>query len=117
MDFAKYISCGMAAKYEPKKMRSRIADVIRKRGLSLRGVSLGAGLSESYLAGVINSGRDPQLHKLIKVCDFLDISVTWALYGFEVPDGADEILQLIAQNPEVATSIAQLLRAQLEDAE
>lgn len=102
----------MTAKYDPSKMKQRLKSVIEERGLSMREVSLGSGNSESYVAGIISSPRDPHLGKLFNVCEYLGLSTTWLLYGFDVPDGADEILQLIAERPELAASVATLLRAQ-----
>lgn len=100
----------MVAKFNPTQMRERLLGVIKERGLSLREVSLGSGSSESYLSGVLNRGRDPQLAKLIAVCDFLGVSTTWVLYGFEIPDGADDIFQLLSEKPELTSSVASLLR-------
>jgi len=114
MYFQKYYNVPMTTKYDSQKMRDRILSVMEERGLSMRKVSLESGNSESYLSGVLTRGRDPQLAKLINVCEHLDISVTWALYGFEVPDGADEIFQLLAERPDLAGSVASLLRGQSE---
>ena len=86
----------MTAKYDPAKMKQRLKSVIEERELSMRSVSLGSGNSESYVAGILASDRDPHLGKLFKVCEYLGLSTTWVLYGFDVPDGADEIFQLIS---------------------
>ena len=102
----------MSAKFDPEKMRKRLLATIKRRGLSLREVSLASGNSESYLSGVLVRGRDPQMAKLLAVCEYLDVSAIWVLYGFDVPDGADEILQLLSKRPELASSLAALLRAQ-----
>lgn len=104
----------MSAKYHPTRMRERLIGLIEERGLSLREVSIGSGSSESYLSGVLKRGRDPQLAKLIAVCDFLDVSVTWVLYGYEVPEGADDIFQLLSEKPELTSAVAALLRGQTE---
>ncbi len=103
----------MTAKYDPQKMRERLLSAIKQKNLSMREVSLASGNSESYLSGVLIRGRDPQLTKLIGVCDYLGVSITWALYGFEVPDGADDIFQLLSEKPELTSSVAALLRGQV----
>lgn len=102
----------MSIKYKPDEMRQRLLGIIEQRKLSLREVSLGSGQSESYLSGVLKRGRDPQLTRLLAVCEFLNVSAVWVLYGFDFPDGADEIFQLITERPELASSVASLLRAQ-----
>lgn len=102
----------MTAKYDPEKMRERLKGVLKERGISWRTASTGAGHSVSYLSGVLEKKRDPQLSKIIAVCDYLDISPTWVLYGFDVPEGADEILQLLSEKPELTSSIVTLLRAE-----
>lgn len=103
----------MAVHYDESAMRRRLISVLEDRSLSMREVSLGANLSESYLSGVLKLGRDPQLSKLIAVCEYLEVSVTWALYGYEVPQGADEILMLLQDNPDMTEMIASLLRAKV----
>lgn len=106
----------MTAKYDPAKMKRRLKGVIDERELSMREISLKSGNSESYVAGLLSSDRDPHLGKLFKVCEYLDLSTIWLLYGFDVPDGADEIFQLLSDRPDLTASVAKLLRAQRDEA-
>lgn len=106
----------MTAKYDQRQMKKRLKGVIDERELSMRAVSLGSGVSESYIAGILATDRDPHLGKLINICEFLGVSSSWLLYGFDVPDGADEILQLISKHPEMSSTVAALLRSQRDAA-
>ena len=106
----------MTAKYDNRAMRARLEQALKDKKESMRSASIGAGQGESYLAGVITNGRDPQLSRLIAVCEYLDVSLPWLLYGFDLPSGSEEIFQLLAENPEKSENIAALLRAQTSGA-
>ncbi len=93
-------------------MRRRLKESLQDKGETMRSASLGAELGESYLAGIITNKRDPQLSKLIAVCDYLDVSLSWVLYGIDLPSVSEEIIQLLAENPDGAENVVALLRAQ-----
>lgn len=101
----------MTLTYDPVLMRKRLKKALEDKGKSMRSVSLASGNGESYLAGVITNGRDPQLSRLIAVCKKLDVSLSWVLYGFDLPKGSEEIFQFLTENPERAEHVAALLRA------
>lgn len=107
-----YIFGDMPIDYSPYEMRQRLRDVLEEKDISMRAASIGAGQGESYLAGILSNGRDPQLSRLIAVCDYLDVSLSWVLYGFYLPPGSDEIFRLLSENPDSAENIVALLRAQ-----
>lgn len=102
----------MTPVYNAEEMRKRLRSVLEEKNISLRVASLGGGQGDSYLAGILapDSERDPQVSKLIAICDFLEVPLSWVLYGYELPDGSDEIFQLLAENPDRLKNIAALLR-------
>lgn len=106
----------MTIKYDPAGMRARLKHAVQESGLSQNEISLRSGNSVSYVSGVLNQGRDPQMSKIAAVCEILSVSPIWLLYGFDVPDGADEIFQLVADHPDQVESVASLLRAQSSSA-
>lgn len=102
----------MTIKYDPDKMRERLKQAVEASPLSQNEISLRSGNSVSYVSGVLTGGRDPQMSKISAVCEVLEVSPMWLLYGFDVPDGADEIFQLVSDHPDQVDSVASLLRAQ-----
>lgn len=60
-------------------------DLDRKEN-SYRNMSLGAKLGENYINQLIKSkGRkNPQIAELIKLCDYLDLSLVYVLTGVEM---------------------------------
>ncbi|GGX63032.1 hypothetical protein GCM10007385_35200 [Tateyamaria omphalii] len=102
----------MTAKFDEAKMRIRLKEAVDANDMSQNEISRRSGNSVSYVSGVINGSRDPQVSKLVSVCDVLGVSLIWLLYGFDVPEGADEILQHVAEKPEQTDAVISLLRAQ-----
>lgn len=107
----------MPATYDDKQMKKRLREAVEAKGKALGAVSEAAGFSYGYLAGVLNSDRDPHLGKIIKICENVPVSPIYVIYGYEVPEGGDEILQMIAANPELTPAIVDLLRARLPSAD
>lgn len=59
--------------------RKCLADTLVERELSLRAVSIGAGLGKGYLHSIILEGKDPTLGNFLKICDFLCLDVSEVL--------------------------------------
>lgn len=58
-------------------MHVRLAEILKKRGISLSKVQLETGLSKSYLSRLANGSRDnPSLQVLLKLADFFDMDVS-----------------------------------------
>lgn len=104
----------MTATYDNQQMIKRLKQTLDEKGLSMRAASIGAGMGEAYLSNVITNGRDPQVTSLIAMCEYLDISLPWLLYGYDVPPQAEEIFQLLAQNPERTKAVLSLLRPSIQ---
>jgi transcriptional regulator with XRE-family HTH domain len=105
-----YTLKSMTAKFKSDDMRTRLKQALAVKNKTMRAASMGAGQGESYLAGVITNGRDPQLSRLIAVCDYLEVSLSWVLYGYDLPQGSEEIFQLLSESPDRVENIAALLR-------
>ncbi len=99
----------MKAHFDPEAMRVRLLQVVADKGLSLREVSLHSGNSESYLSGVLKRGRDPQLANFINVCEYLQVSVSWALYGYEITADDEALLQLLRAYPSLSERLMGLV--------
>jgi transcriptional regulator with XRE-family HTH domain len=77
--------------------RDRLEEVLTERGLSMRSVSLRAGLGENYLVGVLRENKDPSIERLIKVADTLGVSLSWLLYGAVIGPEEERLLRLFAK--------------------
>lgn len=67
--------------YDPVAMRERLSAALGDAGASMRKAGLDAGLSETYVYGVIKQGRDPGVSKLIAICTELGVSPAYILFG------------------------------------
>lgn len=79
-------------------IRERIRAVIDRKGLSVRKVSLAAGLSDSalhkFLSGSTNS---PTLETVDKLADALGVDPRWLAYGEGDPEMASDIASLFRE--------------------
>jgi transcriptional regulator with XRE-family HTH domain len=80
--------------------RDRIETLLADRNLSMRSVSMRAGLGENYLVGIMREGKDPSIERIIKVADALNVSLAWLLYGMEIGPEEEKLLRLFARLPE-----------------
>jgi transcriptional regulator with XRE-family HTH domain len=90
--------------------KERLADAIKKSGLSKREISLAAGKSPGYVHSILNEGKDPTVDNLIAICAAMNISLSKILYGMDISPEAEEILSLIEANPQIRDGILQILR-------
>ena len=86
--------------FDIESMRERLETAIRDKRRNLSEVSLEAGLSKTYLHNVLRRGQTPSVDKLERVCSVLNISMLWVMYGLEVPDGAEEVFEVMRRDPD-----------------
>lgn len=75
-----------------KGWRERLSEAIDESGRSPRSISLGAGLSDSYIAQIFNKGVEPTVAKLEAICNELDISLTWVMTGVEITPEVERLM-------------------------
>lgn len=63
--------------------RDRIKGLIKERELSMKSLSLKAGLSESAVRDAVTRGRDPSIDNFVKIAEALGVSPVWLLQGDE----------------------------------
>ena len=73
------VESGIASRAESRDFRSNISSRLSSLNLSMREVSLKAGLGTGYLHGVISEGKDPTIQNLQKIAMVLGVSVGWLL--------------------------------------
>lgn len=101
----------MATDNDFDKVRARLAEILKKKELSMRSVSLEAGLGQSYLSGILKEGKEPTVPKLMAICDALGVSLLYVLHGVEISKQAEELIALLDEKPERRDAALQLLRA------
>ena len=83
--------------------RTRLAKVLKDKHLTKRGVSLAAGMSEGYVHGILQEGKEPTVENLLSVCRASGISPALVVLGYEVPPDTSELFELwAAADPVVA---------------
>jgi transcriptional regulator with XRE-family HTH domain len=91
--------------------RDRLKQSLADRGLSMREVSLGAGLGPGSVNSWFKENKDPSISNLMAVCAFAKISLSYVTHGFEVSAETAEVLRLLEQNPARREGILQILQA------
>lgn len=78
-------------------------------GKSKREVSLAAGKGPGYLHSILKEGKDPGIENLIAICEKIDVSVIYVLYGMRITPQEEQLLTAIRDNPEKRKAIFSLL--------
>ena len=102
----------MTVDIENEEWRGRLAAAIADAGMSLRAVSLKAGLGPGALHSWLTEGKSPSIDNLLSVCGVLGVSLSYIAYGYKITPQAEEILTLLEANPAARDGILQILKAQ-----
>ena len=97
-------------------LRDRIRSVIDADDrLSVRNVSLRAGLSDSWLHKLLNGDvRSPTLEAIEKLADALDVDPRWLAFGEGTPEMFSDIGEMLSRASEDQAEMArQMLRVLL----
>jgi phage repressor protein C with HTH and peptisase S24 domain len=85
-NFPRDLDGGVPMLFFMKEMwRKRLAEVIDRRGIPLKKLSIGAGLNETFLRDVLKEGATPSVTKLEAVADQLGLPMAY-LFGGEVEE-------------------------------
>jgi transcriptional regulator with XRE-family HTH domain len=76
--------------------RTRLTACLEKDGSSLRSISLQAGLGANYLSQMINDNKEPGIEIVLRLCNILNVSVTYIVTGKELSKLDEELLVLLA---------------------
>lgn len=96
--------------------RDRLAAALKVSGKSMREVSLAAGKAPGYVYSILEEGKDPTIHNLMKVADEIGASLSFILYGFDLTGEDEEILRLLkASSEREREGLLQMLRARHGD--
>ncbi|MEP4309697.1 MAG: helix-turn-helix transcriptional regulator [Sulfitobacter sp.] len=98
--------------FDLDKMRERLeAEIIRQRR-SMTEVSLSAGYSKSYVRNIIKRDQIPSVDRLHAICEELKVSMSWVMYGLNLPPESSEIFDLLEKDPKRFYALLELARPQ-----
>lgn len=72
-------------------------------------MSLAAGLGPGYMHSILTEGKEPTLTRLASICEQLEVSMMYILYGIELSKETEEILSLLEANPDRRDGILKIL--------
>lgn len=90
-------------------VRTRLAEQLEARNLTMRAASLKANLGASYLQSVLKNGTEPNLGKLAQVCQANNLSLSYIMTGVDITPQARRILDLVQENPDRSEHLVRLL--------
>jgi DNA-binding phage protein len=91
--------------------RIRLKQKIEDSHRSMRAISLASGRGPSFLYEVLVNGREPSIENLIAICDTLNVSLSWLLYGYDLGRQEEELLKAFGQlSPRQRQAILDLTR-------
>lgn len=92
--------------------RDRLATAIKLSGKSKRAISLATGNGAGYIHSLLSEGKTPTIENLIKVCNEIDVSLAYVLYGFDITREDAELLSAMKESPEMRSAVLTLVRRQ-----
>lgn len=91
--------------------RRRLAQAVEDSGRSKRSISLDSGAGSGYLHSILSEGKDPTIEKLMAVCETLNVSTAYILYGVDVLPEDAEIIRAMRSDEKTREAILTLLSA------
>jgi transcriptional regulator with XRE-family HTH domain len=93
-----------------EEWRRRLADAVKASGRSKRKISLAAGLGHGYVHSVLAEEKDPSVMNLVKICDELNVSLSFILFGYDIQPEAEEFLRRFqSASPKTRRALLDLL--------
>lgn len=89
--------------------RTRLEAAVEKDGRALREISIGAGLSHGYLHGILRDNKEPTLDRFIKVCDEIDVSLSYILLGANISKDTEQIVSALEGDESTRMAVLALL--------
>lgn len=76
--------------------RGRLEQALETNKRSARSVSLAMGRGPGYIYSVLRTPNKPGLENLIAICDELQISILWLLFGVDMNKESEELLRIFS---------------------
>lgn len=95
---------------ETQDWRDRLRGEIKRKGRSMRSISMAIKKGDGYVHSILEDEKDPTISNLLEVCREVGVSLSWVLYGFEISAETEEILSLLEGHPDSRAAVLQILR-------
>lgn len=91
----------------------RLREAIDNSGMSRREISIKAGFDPSYVHQIYNSRNTPNLDRLLRLCEVLNVSAVAIITGLDQSADEEALLKLFAklskEDKELAIKLVQKL--------
>lgn len=95
--------------FDPESMRERIKAELKKDRRSQAEIARDAGLGHGYLTNILTRGQIPSVDKLDALCQELKVSISWIMYGEELPADFHRVHDLMRKDPKKFYALLALL--------
>jgi transcriptional regulator with XRE-family HTH domain len=95
--------------FDVDAMRQRIRDKLKEQRLTQGEAAERAGLGHGYLTNILTRDQMPSVEKLHALCQELDVSIAWMMYGTEVPEDFDRVAEIMNRDPRKFYALLALL--------
>jgi transcriptional regulator with XRE-family HTH domain len=102
------------ARMKPDGWKQRLQGALDSSGMTMRAASLAARQNAGYMHSILKTDRDPSVTHLIAVCQVLNVSLTYIIFGWDVSPQTERLLQLAERNPAARDNLLALLEAPLQ---
>lgn len=80
-----------------REWRVRLLQAIADDGRSARKIGILAGVGGNYVRQMINEGKQPSFDIVVRLCEVLDISVTYIVSGAKMSRYEEEVLAILTR--------------------
>lgn len=91
--------------------RQRLIDAIEHSPKTRKDIAIDAGLGRAYLYGVINEGKSPSVENMLKICEALNVSASYIMFGWNISPKQQELLDLAQKHPDQLEALLSILRS------
>jgi len=89
--------------------RDRLLHAVERSGKSREAIATEAGLGRAYFYGVFKENKVPSITNLIGICDVIGASPAFVLFGWQMTEKHQKLLDLLADNPDQIDNLIALL--------
>jgi transcriptional regulator with XRE-family HTH domain len=95
--------------FNSEHMRTRLREAIAASGRTQKDITSSARLGHGYLTNILARNQMPSVDKLDAICQELNVSVAWVMYGVDLPPDYQEVFDAMERNPKKFRALMHLL--------